>query len=288
MPFAIFGSLFYHLYIFLLLSVLCTTTLLALLCVNFVEPPILPSEYHGCHCDRFLMLNPNQSKTKLQDHQDDQRLCQGTEELLRTVPLLSMRPGLPLTKNPAEYLKRSSKRPPQARTMPMPEEVLLTSSSSTGCINNENISSGCWISSRPEIVRMGQMLQTRERGEMNTSDRSTGLTDLPMMGSERNVDVSLPNETIVMGNILRAEENSRNSSSRGPTRPIDMRSIETIETYPLPIRQTKFRNIMYDTRKWPLRTLKTRSQSPHFPCPYGKLSSTMDTSISINSILCDY
>src|SRR5258708_19350262 len=101
MPFAIFGSLFYHLYIFLLLSVLCTMTLLALLCINFVEPPILPSEYHRCHCDWFLMpLNPNQSKTKLQDHQDHQRLCQGMEELLRTVPFLLFVLVSPLPTNP--------------------------------------------------------------------------------------------------------------------------------------------------------------------------------------------
>jgi len=53
MLFAIFGSLFYHLYIFHLLSVLCTTTLLTLLCVTLLHPHSPPDVFLlFCICTR--------------------------------------------------------------------------------------------------------------------------------------------------------------------------------------------------------------------------------------------
>ena|SRR5258708_5860040 len=108
--------------------------------------------------------------------------------------------------------------------------------------------------------------------------------NLLMMDSEGSVDSSLQNRMRVMREVQRVEGMIENLSSHGPTKLIDMQSIETIKTYPLPIRQMKFRNITYNTRKRFLRTSRTRSQSPHFPCPYGKPSSIMDMSISTSSI----
>src|SRR5260221_1276555 len=108
--------------------------------------------------------------------------------------------------------------------------------------------------------------------------------NLPTMDSEGSIDSSLQIGMRVMEEVQEVERTIGNLSSHGPTKPISMRSIRTIKTYPLPIRQMKFGNIMYNTRKRLLRTSRIRSQSPHFPCPYGNPSSITDMSISTSSI----
>src|SRR5260221_96853 len=225
------------------------------------------------------------SKLSVKGNQARQTPDQEVVELQRRVPPFSIQLRLPSTKNLAGSSKESSKMPTQVKTMPMPEERRSTLSSSTGCTSIESRFSGCWTDSKGETASNLKVLGIKEKVGMSASDRSVHMTTLPMMVSGQSVDGGLlDGKRTVMTGVQRATEKTESWSSPGRTKPIDMQSTETIETYPLPIRRTKFGNITYSTRGRHLKTSRAKSRSLHFPYHYGKPYSSISMSTLASSM----